>query len=77
MLSLHLVFVTGQAKDHQPRPYLLLFRPERGAGQAYFRFTCTAGSIRLGKRTIGQCLVAATFAAIKRNLLFFDQAARA
>lgn len=31
----------------------------------YFRFNCTTWSIRLGKRTIGWCLVSATVAEIK------------
>ena len=34
-------------------------------GPGYFRFNCTALSIRLGKRTIGRCLVPATVAGIK------------
>jgi len=32
---------------------------------SYSRFICTASSIRLGKRTIGRCLVSATVAEIK------------
>jgi len=37
----------------------------------YSRFSCTAWSISLGKRTIGRCLVNATVAPIKPNLLCF------
>ncbi len=51
---------------------LLIFGSPPRLRTSYFRFTCTASSISLGKRTIGRCLVAATVAAIKRNLLFFD-----
>lgn len=45
--------------------------------EPYSRFSCTALSISLGKRTIGRCLVSATVAEIKRHLLYFDYAARA
>lgn len=45
--------------------------------ESHSRFSCTALSIRLGKRTIGRCLVSATVAEIKRYLLCFDYAARA
>ena len=45
--------------------------------ESHSRFSCTALSISLGKRTIGRCLVSATVAEIKRYLLSFDYAARA
>lgn len=39
---------------------------------SHSRFICTALSISLGKMTIGRCLVCATLARIKLNLLYFD-----
>ena len=61
-----------QAKDNQPQPYPLKFRKPIEEISPYSRFTCTAWSISLGTTTIGRCLVSATVAEIKRNLLFFD-----
>ncbi len=47
--------------------FLILYVFDRAPrkGLVYSRYSCTAGSARLGKRAAGRCLVAATFAAIK------------
>ena len=63
--SLRLVFEDGQAGTTKPPLIPKSFAQTSGRRQYYSRYTCTAGSISLGKRTIGRCLVPATVAGIK------------
>lgn len=68
---------TGRVETPNPALSSLNFGGLAEHLASYPRFNCTAISISLGKMTIGRCLVYATAAQIKRDLLYFNQAARA